>query len=99
MVMDWREMVGRATIDQNEVAGDYMRLPPSLGRHKEQQWSDHTNGSREAASIQGDLKSLAAASAESATLENQSSLNGYSAADPRRGWMVALSWVIASAIE
>jgi len=102
--MDWREMVGRATIDQNEVAGDYMRLPPSLGRHKET-WggSSASDGSGDvnegtSAADQGDMKSLAA-SAGQATLEDPSSMDGYTAADPKRGWMVAMSWVIASAAE
>lgn len=49
-------MVGRATIDQDEIAGDYMRLPASLGRHRlgwDQQRSSSASSSSSGGSLHG----------------------------------------------
>lgn len=101
MVMDWREMVGRATIDQDQVAGDYMRLPPSLGRHK-QPWEDValSDTQSDSSEEQQDLaKQAAALTAQQATLADQSSQYGYIAADSRRAWVLGASWILASTVE
>lgn len=101
--MDWREMAGRATIDQDEVAGDYMRLPPSLGRHK-QPWADAVQDQGNAPAQddpvhQQEIAQQLAQTAQQATLEDQSSQYGYIAADSRRAWVLGASWIAASLVE
>lgn len=105
MIMDWREMVGRATIDQDQIAGDYMRLPPSLGRHK-QPWAhlpasdaSSSDGSSLGDQQQDLAQQVANVTAQHATLSEQSSQYGYIAADSRRAWVLGASWIAASLIE
>lgn len=108
MIMDWREMVGRATIDQDQVASDYMRLPPSLGRHK-QPWGDESNAAlaqavnsptkEESIGGQQELAHQLVETAQQATLEDQSSQYGYIAADAKRGWVLGGAWIAASMVE
>lgn len=93
MVMDWRELVGKATIE--EKVGDYTRLPPSLGRQQSgwrapgrhhDIWNTGKNGSE----------------TESQMLEQlslQQEMGQYAAADPVRGWVLGAAWMMASSAE
>lgn len=101
MVMDWREMVGRATIDQDQVAGDYMRLPPSLGRHK-QPWGDDSAADASGDSVkeqQDFAQQVAEVTAQQGTLSDPTSQYGYIAADSRRAWVLGACWIAASLVE
>lgn len=114
MIMDWREMVGKATIE--EKVGDYTRLPPSLGRHKAG-WRDvkddesKSNGEGIGIGPDSGSKSGDTVPGEEAALDakqvvqflqdpgQQQYQTGYPAADPIRGWILGGAWIAASSAE
>jgi hypothetical protein len=109
--MDWREMVGRATIE--ERIGEYTRLPPSLGRQSHTLNNDNIlehigkDGlvHPKPASSQDDPSALLKHTQEQQRKQSEAAQSGgdqgyvYAAADPKRGWVLGAAWIIASSIE
>lgn len=111
--MDWREMVGRATIE--ERIGEYTRLPPSLGRQSQNNDNilDHIGKDGLVHPSPADLADDPSAllkhtqekqrkESEAAESEAERAYNegyAYAAADPKRGWVLGGAWIIASSIE
>lgn len=101
MIMDWREMVGKATIE--EKVGDYTRLPASLGRQRPP-WKVPVKGPSDSDS----RVTAAPALNEHEVKESLDSLSdstpraytdSYAAADPIRGWVLGAAWLGASTAD
>lgn len=107
MIMDWREMVGKATIE--EGVGEYTRLPASLGRRPS--WSDVTlppisskkndeaDQENAAPVVSQDEVEQSLQHLQDGSFEGREYTDRYAAADPIRGWLLGLAWVGASAVE
>lgn len=109
MIMDWREMVGRATIE--ERVGEYTRLPPSLGRQSHSNIIDQIGkdglvhiqpghlADDPSALLKHTQEQQRKQSEAAESPEGASEGYAYAAADPKRGWVLGFAWVIASSVE
>jgi len=96
MIMDWREMVGKATIE--EKVGDYTRLPASLGRHGAGWREPNPSNDQNMAPVsQHEVEEQLEYLKEGD--RDQQPIEGYAAADPIRGWVLGVAWIGASAAD
>lgn len=98
MVIDWREMAGQSTINE-QASGDYTRLPPSLGRHGSS-WKHPQQKQIFPSDATAEPVVPEANSGEPLEgLDEQTYEAGYAIPDPVRGWVLGLAWVAASSAE
>ncbi|GAA98352.1 uncharacterized protein L969DRAFT_93050 [Mixia osmundae IAM 14324] len=88
MVMDWREMVGRATIEED--IGALTRLPSSLGRHAP---STHSHWRVSNATRESETE------VANHIIAKVADEVGSFAADPLRGYVLGLAWIAASSLD